>query len=97
MFLEQRRVIQSIRFDTWHVRSNKSIRLDVNFAEVEFKDRRDFDRMRLYYGSTIAVPHLEHTYIDPVLGPTDNFANNSPSAARTHFYIIQQQKIMCVN
>jgi hypothetical protein len=69
MFVEQRRVIKSIRFDTWHVRNNKSIRLDVNFAEVEFKDRRDFDRMRLYYGATIRVPHLEHTYIDPVLGP----------------------------
>jgi hypothetical protein len=69
MFVEQRWVIKSIRFDTWHVvRNNKSIRLDgVNFAEVEFKDRRDFDRMRLYYGSTIAVPHLEYTYIDSVL------------------------------
>ena len=69
MFVEQRWVIKSIRFDTWHVRNNKSIRLDVNFAEVEFKDRRDFDRMRLYYGATTGVPHLEHTYIDSVLGP----------------------------
>ena len=70
MFVEQGRVITSIRFDTWHVRNNKSIRLDVNFAEVEFKDRRDFDRMRLYYVATTGVPHLEHTYFDdPVLGP----------------------------
>ena len=69
MFVEQKWVIRSISFDTWHVRNNKSIRLDVNFAEVEFKDRHDFDRMRLYYEATFAVPHLEHTYIDPELGP----------------------------
>ena len=27
--------------------------------------------MHLYYGATIAVPHLEHAYIDPVLGPSN--------------------------
>jgi len=69
MFVDQRRVIRSIRFDKWHVRNNKSIRLDVNFAEVEFKDRCEFDRMRLFYNATAEVPHLEHTCVDPAFGP----------------------------
>ena len=65
MFVQQQWVIKSIRFDRWYVRNNKSIRLDVNFAEVQFNNHSQFDRMRLYYGATTAVPHLEHTYIDP--------------------------------
>ena len=28
--------------------------------------------MHMYYGATIAVPHLEHAYIDPVLGPSND-------------------------
>ena len=32
LFVEQRWVISRIRFDTWHTRNNKNIRLDVNFA-----------------------------------------------------------------
>ena len=61
---------KSIRFDIWHERNNKNIRLDVNFSEVEFKDLCDFER--LYYTATSRVPHLEHIYIDPVLSPFNN-------------------------
>jgi hypothetical protein len=64
MFVEQRLVITSIRFDTWHTRNNKNIRLDVNFAEIEFRNRGDLTRMRKYYEATNAVPYLEHPYID---------------------------------
>lgn len=69
MFVEQRWVITSISFDKWHVRNNKSIRLDANFAEVEFKDQREFDRMCLFYQAAAKVPHLEHTCVDPAFGP----------------------------
>ena len=68
-FVEQRWIIKSIRFDTWHVRNNKSIRLDVNFAEVQFKNRLTFDRMLVFYEATAKVPHLEHTCADPAFGP----------------------------
>jgi tRNA A-37 threonylcarbamoyl transferase component Bud32 len=68
MFVEQRLVITSIAFDTWHERNNKRIRLDLNFVEVEFKEDRTFNRMRLFYEATKNVPHLEHPFIHPTLG-----------------------------
>lgn len=69
MFVVQQWVIRSIPFDHWHERNNKKIRLDVNFAEVEFGHIDVFNRMRFFYQATAAVPHLEHPYIDPTIGP----------------------------
>jgi hypothetical protein len=69
LFIDQRWIMTSLPFDTWHVRLHKSIRLDVNFAEVQFNDRIEFNRMHAFYSKTSEVPHLEHIYLDPVLGP----------------------------
>eukprot|EP01033_Poteriospumella_lacustris_P010454 gene10454-7433_t len=54
MFVEHRWVFRSLRFDKWHERNNKRLRLDANFAE--------------FYNATADVPHLEHTCVDPVFG-----------------------------
>ena len=68
MFVEQHWVIKSLRFDRWHLRNNKKIRLDVNFVEVEFQDRMQYDRMSAFYTNTSAVPHLEHLCRHPLYG-----------------------------
>lgn len=65
LFVEQGWVISSIRFDVWHNRNNKRIRLDVNFAEIEFNDHEEYLRMREYYRKTAEVPMLEHPYVNP--------------------------------
>jgi hypothetical protein len=71
MFVGQQRVIKSLSFDQWHDRTNKRIRLDVNFAEVEFdKCFGLFERMCVFYKATTRVPHLEYLYMGhPALGP----------------------------
>ena len=70
-FVGQQWVIKSLSFDQWHDRTNKRIRLDVNFAEVEFdKCFGLFERMCVFYKATTRVPHLEHFYMGHLaLGP----------------------------
>jgi len=61
MFVEQGWVITSLQFNKWHQRNTKRIRLEQTFAEVEFHNDVQFDRMRKFYTATAAVPHLEHS------------------------------------
>jgi len=67
-FIEQKMVHRSLKFDVWHERKRKRIRLDVNFVEVECRDSNAFNRMKVFYTATGNVPNLEHLYIGE-LGP----------------------------
>lgn len=67
-FIEQQLISRSVKFDVWHNRANKKIRLDINFVEVEFTENELFERMQLFYNRSSTVPNLEHLYVGPV-GP----------------------------
>lgn len=57
-----------LRFDIWREWNNKRIRLDANFVEIEFHDRRLYDRMFVFYNATVTAPHLEHIHVHACTG-----------------------------
>lgn len=59
-FAERKLIIPSnLRFDVWHDRNNKRIRLQLDCAEVEFRNKDAFDRMVKFYNAIAAVPFIE--------------------------------------
>mgnify|MGYP003386386166 CR=1 FL=1 len=60
-FIERNLIIPStLRFDIWHQRNNKRIRLQLDCAEVEFPTDAVFDQMVAFYGAAAGVRFLEH-------------------------------------
>jgi len=63
LFREKNWIIGStLSFNKWYDRNTKRIRLELTFAEVQFRDKAVFKRMLSFYKSTADVPHLEHLY-----------------------------------
>ena len=58
-FIENNLIAPSLRFNVWHVRNNKTIRLESDFVDIRYKNRNDFLRMRLFHEATSEVPYLE--------------------------------------
>jgi hypothetical protein len=51
-----------LRFDVWHQRNTKRIRLGLQFVEVEYENSDQYDRMIRFYQVTSAVPNLERFF-----------------------------------
>lgn len=63
LFIQQGLIVPSkLRFDIWHDRNTKKIRLGMTFVEIEYEDSNHHVRMQNFYNKTAAVPHLEHLY-----------------------------------
>lgn len=59
-FVAEHALIPSpLRFDMWHERNAKRMRLGMQFVEVQFEFGQ-YLRMRHFYASAAGVPHLEH-------------------------------------
>ena len=58
-FIENNLIAPSLRFNVWHVRNNKTIRLESDFVDIRYKNRNDFLRMRLFHEATSEVPYLK--------------------------------------
>jgi len=86
MFIGQRWVLKSIRFDIWHNRNNKCIRLDPRFTEVEFSN---IGELRAFYSDKIGVPHLEHNLLDPSF-PSVRVCSSSYALQRVLFVPIEE-------
>jgi hypothetical protein len=50
----------ALRFDVWHQRNAKKIRLGMSYVEVQFETDQQYMRMRQFYQRTAGVPYLEH-------------------------------------
>ena len=59
-FVAERALIPgTLRFDVWHHRNTKRIRLGMQFVEVQFQSIHQYTRMRQFYQLAARVPHLE--------------------------------------
>jgi hypothetical protein len=60
-FVAERALIScALRFDIWHQRNAKRIRLGMQFVEVQFQSNQQYMQMRQFYQRAANVPHLEH-------------------------------------
>lgn len=62
-FIERNLIIPSkLRFDMWHERNNKKIRLELNCATVQFPTDAVFVKMVAFYDAANGVPNLEQMF-----------------------------------
>ena len=61
----------SIRFDVWHERETKRLRLGLQCFENEYQSEETYERMVSFYKATAHIPNLEHLYAGagPALSP----------------------------
>lgn len=55
-------VASTLRFNIWHRRLYKRLRMRMSYVEVEYYDLEHYRRMKLFYEATKSVRYLEHLH-----------------------------------